>query len=58
MGVDVPMPLRGAFQAIFSVVPQRVGTLVSVEIPSAEGPRHCGQFSRLQYQRDQYYKSE
>ena len=44
-GVDEPKPSRGAFQAMFSVGPQRIGIPFSWEVPSARGPRHCGQLS-------------
>src|SRR5579875_3092791 len=45
IGVEPPMPGRGKLQAMFSVVLQRAGRLVSVLMPSPRGPRHCGQLS-------------
>ena len=45
MGVEMPTPAIGAFQAIFSLAPQRVGSVWSAEMPSACGPRQCGQSS-------------
>ena len=43
MGVEMPSPLIGAFQATFSLALQRVGSFCSEETPLAFGPRQCGQ---------------
>src|ERR1044071_4376266 len=45
IGVEVPRPASGVFQAMFFSALHSTGTFFSGEMPSAEGPRHCGQFA-------------
>src|SRR5687768_3407793 len=45
MGEDQDSPGISVFQAMFSVVDQFVGSLVSEEVPWPVGPRKRGQFS-------------
>jgi hypothetical protein len=45
MGVEPDHSGSGSFHVMFSVVVHLIGRFVSVLIPLADGPRHCGQFS-------------
>jgi hypothetical protein len=44
-GADTPVPLRRVFHETFSVSLHFSGRRFSVDVPVADGPRQCGQFS-------------
>src|SRR5207253_2157975 len=44
-GEECPLPGIGTFQQTLSVLLQRMGTLVSAEVPSPRGPRQPGHCS-------------
>src|SRR5262249_19679751 len=44
-GVELPMPGRGAIQAMFFLAVHWAGRLVSLLMPSRFVPRHCGKLS-------------
>jgi hypothetical protein len=45
IGVELPLPGNGSFQATFIVALQVVGSPVSLEMPLLSGPRQLGQLS-------------
>src|SRR5262245_19427944 len=44
-GVESAMPGIGSFQTMFFFSLHSTGSLVSLQMPSLVGPRHCGQLS-------------